>query len=790
MARMLNGPQGMAELGDVTYNGFEFPPAINSSVTMQPVYDRSDRGLMYVKYSIRIEFIVYLPDLDQLGIANVNGGTTGDNWQDSNRLVADTSESKEYMHEPGGALGKTGSIDHQMHFLRRRLVQPGRRLTIAGLGIGPDLDINRNIPYLQGQQLHDVVWGPKPRTITWESLGANAAARVVWECEVGLVECETLGEFQKERQPLAFGSPEVGGALPVEILQVVYNANWGIDEQGMTTRSYEAVLQIRGYVDLDNLTNVLRSADEYRVFFEPPLQKGYLRTRKYVLNDDKTTMGISIVDKEVDSDFPYPPGLSKCDVSYSVSSSLLGQSAVGGIQGFRLWDAQLSGNLTMTKGFHPYWRRIYPYYLSLIILRSRYTPNFGNEELDLQEVAFNNGGVDNEQFGAIGDSVLMLPLEYAMREAIFGRDFGFDVRWLVICKPEVAPRVMRFGYPPNIYQEHQEDTTDFDNVAPNGAQWDWNMWIESMIGAGGASVDDDSWGFHLFMRVPGANVAASDLEFVDITLLEDWGIKRAPMSLSGADNRRFEGDARMEPCQPTPDFWFQSSSSNMMAQSQFINSSWVNTVDDSASKLLVNRSEMELTEYGQVVNVSSLNNPDDHTPIAAYVDGENPDGGVNGTRPVVSGAQSGAVAITHVAGTPNHVGDTDGIWNFGSQHSFGATDDKATKMQSLGSPKYQLHLTGYAVTMGKPLDPPRASEFGISKAVRSGSRPSVSKVTQLSSVPEVWSTSWDIWYDLLGAPEGIEPKLSSRETVADSRKQKSPIYTEGLTGVGAARRMG
>ena len=66
MARYIDHSNQL-NLGKVIYNDFEFPPAINSSAKMAPVYDRSDRGLMYVLYSIRIEFILTLQDLDSIG---------------------------------------------------------------------------------------------------------------------------------------------------------------------------------------------------------------------------------------------------------------------------------------------------------------------------------------------------------------------------------------------------------------------------------------------------------------------------------------------------------------------------------------------------------------------------------------------------------------------------------------------------------------------------------------------------------------------------------------------------
>ena len=56
-----------ADYGIVRYNNFKFPPALNASAKAEPIYDESGRGLMYVRYQIKIEFIICLDDVGELG---------------------------------------------------------------------------------------------------------------------------------------------------------------------------------------------------------------------------------------------------------------------------------------------------------------------------------------------------------------------------------------------------------------------------------------------------------------------------------------------------------------------------------------------------------------------------------------------------------------------------------------------------------------------------------------------------------------------------------------------------
>ena len=797
---MRNVPAAI-DLGQIVYNGFEFPPAVNTSCNMTPVYDRSDRGLMYVKYQFKVEFIVYGPDVGSLGeddpTGTWGGPEAGDSFSNETRTAWNTEpENQKYDHPTAGGGG--GSIDHQIHFLRRRLSQPGRELQIAGIGLGPDLHINPDVPWplSPAGALYDVVWGPKPRMINWEPIGAAGAARIIWECEVGLVECEMTTKSDKERIPERF-SPHgsyAGGLLPPEVLQVVYNQNWSINTEGQTTKHYEAIIQVRGYINPANFTHLLDNlnADDYRVYFEPPLLPGYRRSRKYRLNDDKTQLSIEIQDEEVDSDWPLPPGVSKIDVDYSISSSLWGSGPTGGPSGFLIWEAGLTGRMKMAKGFHPFWRRIYPYYLSLIILRSRYKPWQGTNDEAEEVLEFAMGGSGANDLKEKGIHVMMIPLEVALDESVFGRDFGFRFRWMLICpEPAKVPTHARYGYPPNIDYEKQTEVEpdDFDNF-PARSYWDWDSWIKSMIGVGGSSTDDLSWHYRTWFKVPASDDPDDWDNTVEVTVLEDWKGKTAPMGIRGVANAGFEDDDRMEPCMENRDFWYQTASSFMASQGNFAGgASFVTGPNDSpGSRQVIFVGNVELYENNQNINAPPINSNDDPFPLKSSVDGETPDGCNRDLGPVRSGIQGDEI-VDPSSLQGGYLGDVASLYN-PPQVEIGPTDVLATKAQSMGPPSYMVNCTGYSITAGTPPNPPRLAKYGTATAVKSGTRASRSSVTQLSHLPEMWMVKWDLWYDLIGSPNGIKRKSGDSSTSLPRDDYASTIYTEENTNFLAVRRLG
>ena len=731
-----------ADYGIVKYNEFVFPPALNATARLEPIYDDSRRGLMYVKYQIRIEFIICLDDV----------GEIGESSPESSVYKPDTDNPSSNADGPtsGHASMTKGTIDPQIAYLRRRLMQPGRHLVIRDVGLGYDLNVND--PGQPTSDLHDVAWGPKPINLTWESIASNRAARVVWEVEVALPECEEYGSRTKEGMPSVFNVPESGGALPVEITQIVYNQSWDIDVYGKTTKQYQAILQIRGYVNTSDLTSVLRSSDEYRRYFEPPIKNGYIRNRSYALNDDKTRLTINITDSQHSSDFPLPPGTPEIDVDYSISSGIKGSSVFASgttYTGWQIWQAKLSGRMTLAKGFNPKYRRIYPYYIFLLIIRSRFTfiQSGASDDTSNYETTYDQyGGGHYDPNATRGKGIVSLPVSLELGESVFGMEFTFNFQWEVLnLAGRAAPFFLRFGCPPNVYMENQNQ--------PNPPQnWTWNLWKDSMY----YQHDNNGWRFLATINAPlppsGTGTAQGGAR--SLPILQDWGIKRAPFSMSGADNLRFEGDAKMEPCQPTPDFWYAIQEGSFSGTPPKQYSEIMATQVDNDRNVISVKSSMEVMEEGQTYSHVPLDNPDKPTTIGMYQDGNKEQGGsINAGLGVPDGPSTGAAVRGNTKGDSSSSQDP-------VTFNIDPGDKRDVKLQSLGPASYKVRATGEAVTSGLPFNAPRTMRWGEGYAVIQKKRVETTRTCR--GEVELWKTRWDITYLISGSPNGfLAPKNPS-----------------------------
>ena len=732
----------VASYGIVKYNDFTFPPALNASAKAEPVYDESGRGLMYVRYQIRIEFIISLDDVGELGESGVEFGEYKPNVSSGNY-----PHSNAYGPQTGHPNMPKGTIDPQMAHLRRQLMQPARHLQIQDIGLGYDINVNqRTGSDPNWKDLYDVAWGPKPISMSWESIASNRAARVVWEVEVALPECEDVYSSTKENVPNIFNQPQAAGALPVEVTQVVYNITWDIDSSGKTVKRYQAVLQIRGYIDPNNLTEVLRSSDAYRQYFEPPVREGYIRTRSYSLSNDKSKLTINITDTQHGSDFPLPPGVPEIDVDYSISSGIRGRSTFkqgAGFTGWQIWQARLSGKMILAKGFNPAFRKLYPYYVFLLIIRSRFTlimPETNtSDNAALQETY--------DQFGAgtyppnitAGTKVMSLPVSLELGESVFGQEFTFNFQWEIIgVAARAAPFFLRYGCPPNVLMEKQYDTNPKQ-------QWTWDLWMKSMY----YDRDNNGWSINLYISVPappssGSGTASTST--IRLHILGDWDIKRAPFSMSGADNLRFEGDARMEPCQPSPDFWYTPAQGSFSANTPITYSEMFAVPHNVHNTVIACESKVEINEKHQVIGIPPLDNYDDPTSCGANQDGNDMQKGtVNAIAGVPQGVGQGTKTPSNTIGDTNMISDPVTF-----EIEPGGLRD--IKLQSMGPASYTIRCTGEALTTGLPFNAPRTMRWGKGYAVIQNKRVETARVCR--GEVELWNTKWDITYLISGSPNG------------------------------------
>ena len=727
------------DLGQVVYNGFKFPPALNSSVQCSPVYDDTERSIMYMMYKIRIEFIV---DLDHVGTLGEAAG--------------------EAVAKATG--GSKGSIDNQIAHLRRKLCQVGRPLHVANIGLGPDLYVND--PAIN--YVWDVTWGPKPRMISWKPLGMNRACSIVWECEVGLVECENPAASNKERyQPEVnkpYKRPLALGNLPWNVLQLYYNQTWDIDDVGATTKTYDAVIETRGQINPADVRLVMDCADNYRIFFEPPLQAGFKRTRNYRLTPNKTRLEVTITDSEVDSDWPYPPGVVDINVDYNISSSLMGKSAFGKASAWNIWEASLSGSFTLAKGFHPFWRRIYPYYLVLLLIRSRYTPegaNPGKEPTTIEITPNSSAKTDPPE--------IAIPMDFSLSESVFGRTFTFQFNFIKFTPPEDAVYKLAFGNPPNQYVEVSTNSgSQFAHVLRNaGDNWDWNLWLSTVYGSGNDTTNNDFLRNPITLRLhalKGENrthSASLEVQSYSYTfpVLGRWDNGVAHQPFGGAYSNRgfrglwFEGDARQEPCMENPDFWYTRVAGGSSATGNIPDANIYDAKVPNKMRVIAYTNQYEILDVSPAKKLTRVNAG--HVNLSMAIANGEP----GYTPEMLSGGGATNSYISTLSAEPaasNPNPDRDLGWT-GTDANLDYTSNHVNYMQA-GMSDHIVRMFGYAIAYNKPCPVPRQLRFGKAALIKGKSRTKVEHLVDRGKT-QIYKTMWDLQYYCVGDPQAGAEEL-------------------------------
>jgi len=185
--------------------------------------------------------------------------------------------------------------------IKRRLSKPGLELVIEECGFGETLTIGGStsaLPDLQG--------GPHPRVIRFEPMAAsteNTAVAVAWQCECNV--------FFANNAELELG----------EILSFTYGARYSIDDRGWTTRTISGRLTVPMKRDDYNANQIAHNADDYRERIKIKKPEGFTRRQEFELSEDKATLSFSMIDDQIRTRQPYPPGVVEINCTHRASRS-------------------------------------------------------------------------------------------------------------------------------------------------------------------------------------------------------------------------------------------------------------------------------------------------------------------------------------------------------------------------------------------------------------------------------------------------------------------------------------
>lgn len=378
-------------VGQVSYNGFVFPPAIHSSCKFTPVMDDSNRLMKYMRVDLRIECYLF----------------NGADYPGSNVLTdeyADPLASPNNASNPNSgsdAIANASNIttDETMRIARNELLEPGGHLIFTYQGSG-NLQINGT----SGPK--DVDNGPKPKIISWTPI-TNKMAKVVWEVSACFSPCANT----------------TSGVTPSEIAQFPYSVNFEINENGLSVRTLTGVLEMARSMSEQSGTSTPYDTIEMQKQITQifPMIPQFKRRQSYNLSEDRKSLRFSITDTEINSDEAYGPGCIQQDVTLSATASL--QDG-----GFGKWRVALDGSITVAPGWEKRWAYTE---ISRIFQKIFVKNSVLGHRLRANSVEQAPGGYYDD---SDPDS---FPILQSMRysDELFGRTVSFGFEWGLYCRP-------------------------------------------------------------------------------------------------------------------------------------------------------------------------------------------------------------------------------------------------------------------------------------------------------------------------------------------------------------------
>ncbi len=236
----------------VEYNNYRFGPYSHVTISAAMVEDSAQRTVLYHRYKMQIKTLI---------VAEAGDGTVGDHFRR----------------------------------MRQKLTKAGRPLKIHLTAFGPALEIN------SGGNVRDVEFGPKPRVISWDPVGATNAVEVIWECEFAVPVCD--------------GSPN--GLRFSGVAEFNYSIATTINRNGYTKRTISGFLTIA--MTRFNVDSVPDSADMYREMITPLCPVNFHREHDWKLSEDRRRLDFTFTDTEIESPNVYPPGIIDIQASHRVN---------------------------------------------------------------------------------------------------------------------------------------------------------------------------------------------------------------------------------------------------------------------------------------------------------------------------------------------------------------------------------------------------------------------------------------------------------------------------------------
>lgn len=218
------------------------------------------------------------------------------------------------------------AADDTVESLRIALGRQGGPLVYTG----NSFPIVVNVPG-RADSLTDIGFGPSPEVLEWETLGGEKSAKFRWRCTTTITACESSANFG-----------------PFQELN--YQVSWAKKPNGYQTRTISGHYKIPlGRFNPTTLTTsrvITNHADLYREQLEAKFRtcSGWKRSTNYTLGADKATELFTITDEEIESENPYPPGVTNIQARHRIAWQFRGGGRI---------QNRLSATISMSAGYGP-----------------------------------------------------------------------------------------------------------------------------------------------------------------------------------------------------------------------------------------------------------------------------------------------------------------------------------------------------------------------------------------------------------------------------------------------------
>lgn len=311
------GSTQLPDIGRLVYNGCTFSSLFYSSISLTTVSDEANRTIKYSEITLTVDGYVTLRDVGPpLAIVE----------EDINPIM---TQLHQLLTAQGGALAYVGrGFDIVIN-------QPG-----AGGGGGavlrPGLPrggaVLNNVIAGQNQPA-DLVWGPVPKLIDYQPLGAGLSAHVKWAVVIRISPIKKGAGFKG-----------VNGSSP--LLQFNYETSVSFGEDGFSRLSVRGVLEIpmtrqpnQASRTVPATADDFRGVVERRVLSNIDLSRFRITSREFPLSRDKRTLTFDVTAEEKPF-MDLPPNCTVARGTFDVRPARTGP-------GLALWLCSLRATYTL-----------------------------------------------------------------------------------------------------------------------------------------------------------------------------------------------------------------------------------------------------------------------------------------------------------------------------------------------------------------------------------------------------------------------------------------------------------